>query len=390
MASIPKWPGSGSAISGSTPFGTYDDDPIFQQQGPRIGVWVANRLGYPIVDVELTDFQIYTCFEEATSEYSSQVHQFNIRQNMMKIQGSPLDANLNSTNVQGGEMANIVKLASDYGSEVNVGGDIEIRKAHVKVVTGSQVYDLLTESSLSGSLDIFKDGKSNMEIKKIYHGIGPASSRFFDPLSTGGGSGGFRNMMESFGFGGFSPGMNFVLNPVYEDVLRIQAIELNDTIRRSAYTFKLTNNKLTVFPIPRREFNIWFDYILKTDRSDIASRSDANVVSDYSNAPYKNIQFSDINDIGHQWVKKYTLTLCKELLGAIREKYSSIPIPGSEVSLDGAALRAEAQQERDTLVQQLRENLEETGRRRQMEIESEIGDMMQSQLSRVPTYIFIG
>ena len=118
--------------------------------------------------------------------------------------------------------------------------------------------------------------------------------------------------------------------------------------------------------------------------------NNTNVVSDYSNAPYRYIPYSDINDIGQQWIKKYTLALCKELLGAIREKYSTIPIPGSEVSLDGAALRSEANMEKEQLIQFLRENLEEVGRRRQMEIESEIGEMLQNQLSRVPNYIYIG
>jgi hypothetical protein len=201
---------------------------------------------------------------------------------------------------------------------------------------------------------------------------------------------GYRNLIDSFGFGGFSPAVNFVMYPIYEDMLRMQAIEFNDMIRRSSYTFKLINNKFTVFPRPSSEYKIWFDYILKSDRSNILAMSDANVVSDYSNAPYRNIPYSDINDIGQQWIKKYTLALCKELLGAIREKYNTIPIPGSEVTLDGAALRAEAQTEKDQLVEQLRENLEEVGRRRQMEITNEVGELMQNQLSRVPNYIYIG
>ena len=70
-------------------------------------------------------------------------------------------------------------------------------------------------------------------------------------------------------------------------------------------------------------------------------------------------KYSLINDVGKQWVRKYTLALAKEMLGAVREKYSTVPIPGSEVSLDGASLRAEAQTEKDNLIEQLRENLNE-------------------------------
>jgi len=201
---------------------------------------------------------------------------------------------------------------------------------------------------------------------------------------------GYRNLIDDFGFGSYSPAVNFVMYQIYEDLLRIQAIELNDTVRRSAFTFKLINNKLTVFPIPQTTFRIYFDYIEKDDRSNIGARSQGGVVSDYSNAPYQNLTYSDINDVGKQWIRKYTLALSKEVLGAVREKYASIPIPGSEISLDGAALRAEAVSEKEALVEQLRENLEETSRRRQMEIEEEISEKMNNQLSRIPTPIIIG
>lgn len=390
MADIPKWPGSGSAVSGNTPFAFYDTDTTFQTQAPQVANWCARRLGYPIVDVELQDLQFYACFEEAVTEYSAQVHQFNIRQNMMKLQGSPTGSNLNSTFVGGGEINNLVTLAQDYGSEVGVGGSVDYKKAYITVGSGSQEYDLLTHpsSSISGSASTLINDQSNVEIKRIYHNVDPAITRYYDPFALTGT--GYRNLIDDFGFGSYSPAVNFVMYPIYEDLLRIQAIELNDTVRRSAFTFKLINNKLTVFPIPQTTFRIYFDYIEKDDRSNIGARSQGGVVSDYSNAPYQNILYSDINDVGKQWIRKYTLALSKEVLGAVREKYSSVPIPGSEVSLDGAALRAEAVSEKEALVEQLRENLEETSRRRQMEIEEEISEKMNNQLSRIPTPIIIG
>ena len=390
MADIPKWPGSGSEASGSTPFGFYDLDSSFTVEAPKVASWCAKRLGYPIVDVELQDLQFYACFEEAVTEYGAQVHQFNIRQNMMKLQGSPTSSNLNNTFIGGGEINNLVTLAQDYGSEVGVGGNVEWRKGSITVGSGLQTYDLLTHpsSSLSGSSSTLVNDQSNIEIKRIYHNLDPAITRYYDPFALTGT--GYRNLIDDFGFGSYSPAVNFVLYPIYEDLLRIQAIEFNDTVRRSSFTFKLIDNKLTVFPIPQTTFNIWFDYIEKDDRSNIGARSQGGVVSDYSNVPYQNLTFNSINDVGKQWIRKYTLALSKEVLGAIREKYSSIPIPGETISLDGAALRAEASSEKESLITQLRENLEETSRRRQMEIEQEISEKMNQQLSRIPIPIFIG
>ena len=94
--------------------------------------------------------------------------------------------------------------------------------------------------------------------------------------------------------------------------------------------------------------------------------------------------------MGKQWIRKYTLALAKEILGAVREKYSQVPIPGSEVSLDGAALRAEAQTEKDNLIEQLRENLNEVSKKTRMENESNMVEQQQKIMTQVPLAIFIG
>ena len=55
MAQEPIWPGSGSAVSGNTPFGFYDTDSEFQSEAPKFATWCAQRLGYPLMNVELQD-----------------------------------------------------------------------------------------------------------------------------------------------------------------------------------------------------------------------------------------------------------------------------------------------------------------------------------------------
>jgi hypothetical protein len=146
---------------------------------------------------------------------------------------------------------------------------------------------------------------------------------------------------------------------------------------------------------------MYFEYVVAKDRdnqgftnsgsyysgSQVVSSS---VVGDYSNAPYDIIPYTTINSVGKQWIRKYFLALCKELLGAIRQKYQSIPIPGAEVTLDGAELRQEAATEKTDLITQLRENLEATGRKAQMELRAEEARQMQEALQRVPMGIYIG
>jgi hypothetical protein len=215
--------------------------------------------------------------------------------------------------------------------------------------------------------------------------------RFFDPYATTGY--GTINMIEGFGFGNYSPAVSFTLMPIFEDLLRVQAIEMNDSIRKSAYSFSLVNNKLRVFPNPTGTSTLYFDYVNTSDRDNplITQYSGSvNVVSDYSNVPYDNMEYQFINDVGRQWIRKYGLALCKELLGMIRSKYGSIPIPNAETTLDGDTLRAEAAAEKEALVTQLREMLEQTSRRALLEADKDEAEFLQEKLQKVPYPIYIG
>lgn len=391
-----KWPGSGSAIAGNTPFGIYDSDTDFISDGPKTAVWCAKRLGYPIVDVEMVDEQFYACFEESVSEYSAQVNQFNLRNNLDILKGQPKSArdNYSQTLVDGSFLPTTIRMSQQYGTLAGVGGNTSISKAYIELVPGQQKYNLMSASvdteTSSSFADIFS-GSSTIDVTRVYYEATPAIQRFFDPYSVGGQ--GTLNLMDEMGFGTYSPAAQFLLMPLYEDVLRIQAIELNDHIRKSHHTFNIVNNTIEVFPLPKAGFGptrLYFDYMSRDEFEHNSQTIQADSLSDYSDIPYDFIQYSNINDVGKQWIRKYTLALAKELLGAIREKYSSVPIPDGEVSLDGAALRAEAQVEKDTLITQLRENLEELSRKNVMENKSHEADHQQEMLRKVPLKIYVG
>ena len=377
------WEGSSTFSSGQTPYGFYDSDNEFTSSADNFANWAAKRLGYPIVDVELQSGSFYACFEEAVSEYSAQVNQFNIRDNLLHLKGQSTGSNL--TQRQGTPtLGNVVNISAQYGTEVGVGGFVDWKKGSIDVVSGSQDYDLKTLWA-----NVSESSKA-IEIKKVYHEAKPAVNKYYDPYSTTGY--GTANFVEGFGFGQFSPATSFVLMPVFEDILRLQAIELNDQIRKSQYSFTLINNKLRVFPIPLSDYKLWFDYIVTDDRNALmgANSGSVDVISDYSNAPYDNMKYEHINDVGRQWIRKYGLALCKELLGGIRSKFGSIPIPNSEVNLDGDTLRSEAATEKESLVAELRETLEQTSRKVMMEADSEESTRLQEKLNKVPLSIYIG
>ena len=378
------WPGSGSAVSGNTPFGLYDDDSTFQSDSPKFAKWCAQRLGYPIMAIELQDTQFYTCFEESITEYSSQVNQFNIRENLLSLRGQATGSNVTHKRVTP-NLADAIRISEQYGTEAEVGGTVDFKSGSISVASGSQVYDLnalWAAPSESGQA---------IEIRKVFYQETPAVHRYFDPYAgTGAGS---YNMLDSFGWGGMTPAVQFMMMPIYADLLRMQAIEFNDQIRKSAYTFELRNNKIRIFPNPTTSYKLWFEYIVKADRDNPLQTQfsgSSDVLSEFSNVPYDNMQYQYINDVGKQWIRKYGLALSKELLGMVRSKYGSIPVPNAETTLDGDTLRGEATTEKEFLVAQLRENLEASSRKMMLEADSEESTRLQEKLQKVPLPIYIG
>jgi hypothetical protein len=387
MAQELIYPGSSSFFPGQTPFGIYDDDYVFQEDAPKMALWCARRLGFPIQNVELQDENFYACFEESVSEYSAQVNQFNIRNDLYSLKGRDTGTNYSGKLVEGSILPHLVQISDAYGTLVGVGGNTEIKKTKITLTEGQQVYDLDT------LISVVSESGNRIDVSKVYFEATPAINRFFDPYSVSGQ--GTLNLIDEFGFGSYSPAAQFVLMPVFEDLLRIQHIEFNDQIRKSAHTFNIVDNKLTIFPRPTATTistkpDIYIDYFVRKDFIANSTSVKSNVVSDFSNAGYDFIQYTTINDVGKQWIRKYTLALVKELLGAIREKYSTIPIPGSEISLDGAALRSEAQTEKESLMTQLRETLEELSRKVQFENKANEAKQQQEMLQKVPLAIYIG
>ena len=241
MAQEPIWAGSSSFSSGQTPWGLYDSDSEFTSSAEKFADWSARRLGYPIMSVELQSGSFYACFEEAVTEYSAQVNQFNIKDNLLHLTGQATGSNVTHKRVTP-TMGRSIFLSKQYGTEAGVGGDVPYYTGSLAITSGSQIYDidkLFTDTSASGEA---------IEIKRIYYESDPAMQRFFDPYATTGY--GTLNMVEGFGFGNYSPAVSFTLMPLFEDLLRVQAIELNDSIRKSAYSFTLQNNKLRIFPNP--------------------------------------------------------------------------------------------------------------------------------------------
>ena len=380
MANISIWGGSSTFTTGSTPFGFYDTDTTFQADADKVASFCGTRLGFPLMDVELNSGSFYACFEEAVTTYGNEIFQYKIRENYLSLEGGLTGSNLNNKLIDP-TLNRVVQVSSNYGTEAEVGGNVTRYTGSLPLTASVQNYDLdawATSQGITGGI----------EIRRVFFEAPPAILRYFDPYAGTGT--GVQSLLDAFDFGSFSPGVNFLLMPASYDALKVQAIEFNDQIRRSGYSFEIVNNQLKIFPVPREAQNLFFQYYKLEDKQGALNSIDTGLVTNVGEVPYDNPTYSELNSVAKQWIYRYTLALARELLAYIRGKYQTVPVPGAEATLNQADLLTDARSEKEALLTNLREMLDQTSREAQLERKSNESRFLKDTLSDVPMTIYVG
>ena len=384
-------PTSVNQVTGSTPYGIYDADAQFQSESLQVCKYVSRKLGHPVMQLEFNSGSIYACFEEAISEYSQQINHYNTKNWMWEHYGSTNResgstlGDMGSHEAEAPHMGSTFLLSEQYGEAVNVGGGVTMHTGSITITGSKQVYNLESESTLNSS-----HSDKRLEIQRVFNYGKAAISKFYDPFA---GSYDNLELLDSFGMGNVSPAVSYILRPISYDLARANAIETNDLVRKSAYSFELINNQVRLFPRPTSDDagnKIYFQYYVKEDRQGVTRTYTNSKVSDPSNIPYKFITYAEINASGRQWIRKYTLGLAKELLGIIRSKYASLPLPNGEVSMDGENLKSEGREEKSNALEELKEFLESVSLSEGAKKEQEVAEAQQQVLNKAPLQIFIG
>jgi hypothetical protein len=387
MSNIAIWNGTSTFTTGSTPFGFYDADSVFRSDADKVAQWCAQRLGYPLVEVELQSGSFYAAFEEAVTTYGNEVYQWKIRENYLNLEGNSTGSSFNNQVITP-NLGSLIRISETYASEAGAGGDTTWYTGSFTMKNNVQDYDVAADLKAQGIT-------GSIEIKKIFYESPPAIVRYFDPYAGTGT--GIQSLLETFGFGQMSPGINFMLMPIYFDVQKVQAIQLNDQIRKAAFSFDIHNNHVRIFPIPTgihegHNDKMYIHYIIKEERNNPVTpynaQASGSLITNVSNVPYQNPVYVQINSVGRQWIRQYALALIKEMLAYVRGKYSTVPVPGAEVTLNQADLLTDARAEKIALLEQLRAMLDQTSRKTQLEQQSNEADFITKQLSNVPLPIY--
>jgi hypothetical protein len=396
MANPIIYDGSPGPISGSTPFGFYDNDLQYQADGPKVANYCARKLGYPVLDVELDDLNIYACFEEAVSIYAEELYQLKIKDNYITLEGQPTASLLNNT-VVSPNLQNLINISETYGQVAGVGGFVSWRSGSLEMTASQQNYDLYDWAVNTQGMAT----TDRLVVQRVMYQAPPAIygygyGTYYPQL---GGSGAWPGDWGGFGMGagvGVGGGSNSVtLYPVYWDIQRIQELEMSNTVRLPAWSFELIGTNLRIMPVPMYGGRcVSIQYAFQSDLMSLTKNSpygsNQGLVANAALAPYGLITYANINQPGKQWIKEYTAALTSELLGLIRGKYTTVNIPGAETTLNHADLIARGQQMQQALREKLRLDLEDMSRQAQLERKKSENESLADTLNNIPIPIFIG
>ena len=387
MANIPIWPGSSSFAPGDTPFGFYDYNSDFQRDADKVSKFCGLRLGYPIENVELQDINFYAAFEEAVTVYSNELFAYKQREDYLSLEGTPYTYEESNVNFQDAiitpSLQKIVDLSEQYGTWAGVGGNVDWHSGSVYLTSSVQDYNLDVWAESQGI------SGSDIEIMRIFYEPVPASIQMYGGLGfAGSGLGAFANA----GMAGYGAN-SFLMLPLSYDLQMMQGVEMFRDVLFSQFTFQLINNKLRIFPIPTNAEDggqLWFQYMLKSEEACATVDVDPNTISNISQVPYRNVDYDSINSVGRSWIFEYTLALSKEILGYVRGKYTTVPIPGAEVTLNQADLLTSSTADKNSLIDRLRAYFDDTSRQKLLERRQAESIARNSELEQVPMTIFIG
>jgi hypothetical protein len=376
-----------SDTTNPTPFAIYDQDSDFASEADNMVTFVKRKLGDDILSVELTKKQIFSNFEESSLEYSSILNQYQAKSQLVNYLGFATGSTANPHIASGSEekfirenLEYLSRFAEPYAMEAGIGGSYNMVSGSIALSGSRQDYDLYTELKDENGNILFDNTKGKLKVVEVFHYNPQAAYRFFDTTSA------INYLNNEFSFESFTPETIFYVLPVFEDILRAGQLDLSNRVRRSNYSYEINGTNIRIYPTPTTDTkNLWMKIRQYPDPKS-PSYADATIdgVSNMSNLPFGNVEYKKINSIGRQWIRQYCVALSKEQLGLVRSKFTNIPVPGTDITLNGGDLVSQGREDQTNLKTQLKEMLDTLTYDKLIEIQSTRAEQMQKQLRYVP------
>jgi len=390
--------GSPANVAAACPMKVYNSSQEFLTGAAAQVAFTYKRLGGDVLDIELTEDNVYASYEDAVLEYS---YLINIHQSK-NILGSALGGTTGSFDHKGEATAGptnaqlkypklnfeiAFRIGDKFATEAGVGGTQPIYSASVTTVNDQQDYDLqalLEADSVYSSIV----GNKRVKIREVFYRTPMAMWRFY------GYYGGLNVVGDMHTYGQYADDSSFQVIPAWQN--KIQAISYEDHLytRTSHYSYEVVDNKLRLYPIPSSVSPEKFWFRFTVDNSDIWEDGDDNGqdgINNMNTLPFENVPYENINSIGKQWIRRFALALSKETLGQIRGKFGgNVPIPGENVSLNASDLLSQAKAEQDALRDELKTQLDEMTYNKLLATDKEMVTNAKAIVTETPLKIFVG
>jgi len=405
--------GSHGNVTGSLPFamGLYTGSHAFLSGAVDQVAYTYKKLGGDVLDIELTEGNVYATYEEAVLEYSYIVNIHQAKNSLSSFLGASTGSfnqhgQLETGNALSGANVELKfprvdftyaqKVARAVSSRAGFGGEKNIYSASFDTTVNEQEYDLQTlisSSAADSDNTAFphynRVGDKRIHVTKVYYKTPHAMWRFY------GYYGGLNTVGDLASYGQYADDSTFELIPAWQN--KAQAMAFEDAIwtRNSHYSYEIKNNKLKLFPVPVTSSpnKFWIEFYVEEDpwNSD-TSRGNAGVdgINNMNTLPFENIPYRKINSIGKQWIRRFALALSKEVLGNIRNKFTTIPIPGESVTLNGADLLSQGKEEQEKLREELKTTLDDLLYSKLAEIDASTMDSVNKLQTRIPLSVYVG
>jgi len=354
--------------------------------------FVKRKLGDDVLSVELTKKEIWACFEEACCEYARKIHEMKIQSELANVLGMPTGSTSDMTNLYPQQTLEfLMRQASPYATYAGVGGVYDATLGYFELVMGQQDYNLYTDLKDAKTNNVIFDSltnKSQLRVVELFHVEPLAAQHFLLNASN------VTNFLATnFNYESYVNSTIFYVLPIFEDVLRRGMLESAFRVRRSNYSYEILGGNLRIYPMPSTDLQTGKLYckvqpalnpLEPTALGGKAKDQTIYGVSGPQNVPLGNIPFTNITQPGRQWIRQYTLALSRELLGLIRSKFQSIPIPNADLQLNGNDLVTQGREDKDKLITQLKEFLDNLTNAKLMEQQATLAENLQKQLRYVP------
>lgn len=337
------WQDPKQYITGSTSFGTYQSQDKYKEDAIKVARFTARKLGYPIVNIEITPQQVFNCFQEAINQYQTTLQESVITTNLIDVTGT--STNINYTDkVISNNINNLLFISRDYGNYLSIGKDVILHSTSIDLKAGVQVYNISDHIQGVG------------QVVSVLHFRPNYAGRLTNPLFLDSGL----SIATTLANTGLEAPM--MMLPIHDILLRMQAIQFNQQILRSGYKFDLIGDQLRIYPVPKIDYKLWIIYRLQEQMDKVYNNknNDQSVVTNAGNIKLDKMKYAQINEPGKNWIFKYTVALSKQILGVVRSKYSEIPLAQGSINTDGDTLRSEAKEQQASLLQWLRTYVEES------------------------------